>query len=127
MLKVLVVEDDESLCVLLHAALRREGLDVECVGAAETAMRLIERDRFDAVVVDLILQGSSGSYVIAAVRKMAAERRPRVIVITGAGAEAIKAIDRTVAKTVMFKPLDLVTFAPVVKIEAERAATGRSR
>jgi DNA-binding response OmpR family regulator len=123
--RVLVVEDDESLCVLLEAALKRESLSVQCTNSAESAIDLLRERDFDVVVLDLMLAGSSGHYVLGAIRQLEAKKRPRVLVITGASSDAVKTIDRNIAKSIMFKPLDLVSFAPVVRVEADRAAALR--
>lgn len=123
---VLVVEDDPSLAELIAIALRREGLGVDCCASADSAIEAITSGSFDAVVLDLVLEASSGHYVVSAVRKFPAARRPRVLVITGAGTDALKTLDRSIVKSVWFKPLDLVTFAPVVRVQAERCAALKS-
>jgi DNA-binding response OmpR family regulator len=127
MRKALVVEDDHSLCDLIAVSLRREGLDVDCTDNADEAIGRIQEGAYEIVVLDLVLRESSGFYVVNAIRKMAAERRPRVIVITGTSTDAMKSIDRSIVKAVMFKPLDLSTFAPFVRIEADRLAATRPK
>lgn len=125
--KALVVEDDHSLCDLIAASLRREGLDVECTDNADGAISRIQEEPFAIVVLDLVLRESSGFYVVNAIRKMEPERRPRVVVITGTNADAMKSIDRSIVKAVMFKPLDLRTFAPFVRLEADRPGATRPK
>jgi len=125
--KILVVEDDASLCDLIAVSLRREGLDVDCTDTAEDASERIGTNRYALVVLYLVLRASSGFYVVNTIRKMQPEKRPRVIVITGANSDAIKAIDRSIVKAILFKPLDLSTFAPLVNIEASRPSAGRPK
>ena len=127
MSKVLLVEDDADLCELIAVNLRKEGLTVECSDNAYEASDHVSTGNFDVVVLDLMLRASSGMYVIDVVRRTAASRRPRVIVVTGATSEAIKSLDRSIVKAVMFKPLDMATFPSVVRIEADRVATLRPR
>lgn len=127
MANVLLVEDDTNVCELVAAALRREALAVTCTDNAYDAVHSLATGVFDVVVLDMMLRASSGMYVIDAVRRIAPARRPRVLVTTGASMEALRALDRTVVKAVVFKPVDLATFSPLVRIEAERAAAVRPR
>lgn len=123
----LIVEDDQSLCDLISVALRREGLDVDCADDADGAISHIRSGAYAIVVLDLVLRASSGFQVIDAIRMMAPERRPRVVVITGAHSDAMQAIDRSIVKAVMFKPVDLATFAPFVRLEADRPPASRQK
>jgi DNA-binding response OmpR family regulator len=69
--RVLVVEDEAHLAQGLQFNLQAEGHAVEVVGDAETALdRLVEKqERFDAVVLDVMLPGKSGFDVAASLRE----------------------------------------------------------
>jgi DNA-binding response OmpR family regulator len=71
MSRVLVVEDEAHLAQGLRFNLQAEGHAVEVAGDGETALdRLIEkRERFDAVVLDVMLPGKSGFEVAALLRE----------------------------------------------------------
>src|ERR1700733_8240484 len=71
MSRVLVVEDEAHLADGLRFNLQAEGHAVEVVGDAETALdRLVEKqERFDAVVLDVMLPGKSGFDVAASLRE----------------------------------------------------------
>jgi DNA-binding response OmpR family regulator len=71
MSRVLVVEDEAHLAQGLQFNLQAEGHAVEVVGDAETALdRLVEKqERFDAVVLDVMLPGKSGFDVAASLRE----------------------------------------------------------
>ena len=66
MSRVLVVEDEPHIASGLRFNLEAEGLEVEVTGnGAEAARRLLaEPDRFDAVVLDVMLPGKNG-YAVA--------------------------------------------------------------
>jgi DNA-binding response OmpR family regulator len=83
MSRVLVVEDEAHLAEGLRFNLQAEGHAVEVAGDGETALeRLIEkRERFDAVVLDVMLPGKSG-FDVAGVRKMCCRGSRRVRTIT---------------------------------------------
>ncbi len=71
MSRVLVVEDEAHLAQGLRFNLQAEGHAVEVAGDGETALeRLVEkRERFDVVVLDVMLPGKSGFDVAALLRE----------------------------------------------------------
>jgi DNA-binding response OmpR family regulator len=71
MSRVLVVEDEAHLAQGLRFNLQAEGHAVEVASDGETALaRLVERkERFDAVVLDVMLPGKSGFEVAALLRE----------------------------------------------------------
>jgi DNA-binding response OmpR family regulator len=71
MSRVLVVEDEEHLADGLRFNLQAEGHEVEVAADGETALeRLVEkRERFDVVVLDVMLPGKSGFDVAALLRE----------------------------------------------------------
>jgi len=71
MSRVLVVEDEAHLAQGLQFNLQAEGHAVEVAGDGETALdRLVEKkERFDAVVLDVMLPGKSGFDVAALLRR----------------------------------------------------------
>jgi DNA-binding response OmpR family regulator len=68
---VLVVEDEAHLAGGLRFNLEAEGHSVQLVGDGESAVdRLIdEKEKFDAVVLDVMLPGMDGFAVVSALRK----------------------------------------------------------
>ena len=71
MSRVLVVEDEAHLADGLRFNLQAEGHAVEVAADGETALeRLVEkRERFDVVVLDVMLPGKSGFDVAALLRE----------------------------------------------------------
>ena len=71
MSRVLVVEDEAHLAKGLRFNLQAEGHEVEVSGDGEDALsRLVDRaERFDAVVLDVMLPGKSGFEVAALLRE----------------------------------------------------------
>jgi DNA-binding response OmpR family regulator len=113
--RVLLVEDDLSLCNLIQHELERVGLDVSCTDSSVDAIMKLERERYDVMLLDIMLSGSSGLYVVDALRDLPSYERPRVIVITGARGSFLTNIDRSVVGAIFFKPLDLNSFGAYVK------------
>ncbi|MGB5221897.1 MAG: sigma-54 dependent transcriptional regulator [Polyangiales bacterium] len=104
--RVLVVDDDRSMCELMQAALEKRGHEVEsCTRGAEALERISNRD-FGAVVTDLNLEKMSGLDIC----KYVTENRPEVpvLVVTAFGdmSSAIAAI-RAGAYDFLNKPLEM--------------------
>ena len=67
--RILVVEDESHLAQGLLFNLRAEGYDVVLAGDGEQALALLEREQFDAVLLDVMLPGKSGFDVTAELRQ----------------------------------------------------------
>ena len=103
----LVVEDDLALGKLLCRSLEKAGIASVCVSTAEEASIELVRAQIDYVLVDVTLPGTSGLYVVDAIRQLAKEKRPEVVLITATRSNILDKIDRSVVRTVMFKPLNV--------------------
>ncbi len=103
----LVVEDDLSLGKLLCRSLSKAGITSVCVSTAEEATIELVAGPVDYALIDVTLPGTSGLYVVEAIRRLEKERRPAVVLITATRANILDKIDRSVVKTVMFKPLNV--------------------
>ena len=62
--RILLVEDNEDLRLLMQMALENEGYIVASVQSAEEGMRLVETRRYDLVVTDYNLPGHSGAWLL---------------------------------------------------------------
>jgi len=71
-MKILIIEDQESLAKLLREALRKEGYTVDYVGDGETGQMRIElhHNDYDLVILDLMLPKRSGLDVCRNIRKL---------------------------------------------------------
>lgn len=60
MLKILVAEDEEPIANLIRMNLTRAGYQCVCALDGETAADLMQNDRFDLVLLDIMLPGING-------------------------------------------------------------------
>jgi two-component system, OmpR family, response regulator MprA len=58
--RILVVDDEDAVCDVLQAYLASEGYEVECAKDGSQARAALARDRFDAVIIDLVLPDERG-------------------------------------------------------------------
>ncbi|WP_158769793.1 response regulator transcription factor [Paraglaciecola sp. L1A13] len=88
--KILLVDDDATLCALLSEFLQEDGFAVETLNSGDAAVaRLLESDEFDTVVLDIMMPGMSGLDVLRTVR---AKQQIPILMLTGRGDD----IDRIV-------------------------------
>lgn len=120
--RVLLVEDDTSLCSLIDLALSRVELDVTCVDSSVDAIMKIQRGRYAVILLDIMLSGSSGLYVLDALRDLPQFERPRVVIITSARGSILTNIDRNLVDAVFFKPLEMVSLSAYLKSLASLVA-----
>jgi DNA-binding NtrC family response regulator len=81
--RVLVVDDQDSMRVLLQDMLEVIGYGVVLAEGGEQALALLEEDRFDLVLSDLNMPGMDGTALLRAVK--AANPELPVVIITGYG------------------------------------------
>jgi DNA-binding response OmpR family regulator len=69
MASILLVEDDETLASGLSFALEREGYGVACARTRAETERLLQRQGFDLLILDVMLPDGSGFDICRAVRR----------------------------------------------------------
>ena len=84
---ILVVEDDTDIQQLVSYNLIRAGCNVTCADTGEEALQLLGRERFDAMVLDLMLPGRDGIEVCRTVRERPETAAMPVIMLTAKGEE----------------------------------------
>lgn len=110
--RVLIIDDDEGICLLLSRVCRREGHTVALAGDANGAFDLLGETTFDVLICDLDLPGPSGIEILRHSREVQPEAK--VVILTGHGntQTAIDAL-RLGAFDYFQKPLDDVALIPL--------------
>src|SRR5688572_2410089 len=83
-MRVLVVEDDQALGDVIARGLRSAGMAIDTCPDGESALEVIETNRYDVVVLDRQLPGIHGDDVCRAILRL--ELSPRILMLTAAGA-----------------------------------------
>ena len=80
--KTVLIVDDEQICLtVMRATLERAGYRVLSAGDARAALVLAEQESPDLVVVDLMLPGRSGFFILEKLKSRASDA-PRIIMVT---------------------------------------------
>lgn len=120
--RVLVVEDDSMIRRLVATIVRRCGCVVEVAHNGEEALQKLRAERYDLVLLDLMLPRISGFEVLST---LARERpRQRVIVVTAASDGDLSRIDRTAVIAVVRKPFEIDNLRRQVERAIARPASG---
>ena len=76
---ILIVEDEESMARFIELELLHEGYTVSKAGDGRTALALAASERFDLILLDIMLPGINGIEVL---RRLGPENAPPVILLT---------------------------------------------
>lgn len=81
---VLLVDDDEELCSSLKCLMKMDGFSVEAVHDAEAGVRLALEQKYDLVILDVMLPGGDGRKVL---RRIRLSSQVPIIMLTARGDE----------------------------------------
>lgn len=103
-IRVLIIDDDRYVRMLLCDLLSNWGYEADAAADGPEGLELFERGGYDAVVTDLAMPSLSGLDVVASVRDL--DPSVAVIMFTAFGGE-FAGEDRRLGFTVLRKPLDI--------------------
>ena len=89
MSRILIIEDEPALRLLLTRLLGSAGYAVEAVGTGAAGLRLALRDAFDLVVLDLMLPDRPGEQVM---RALLAERPDANVLVLSSSPDAARRV-----------------------------------
>lgn len=116
--RILVVEDSPDHRMLIVRALTQAGHDAITAGSAEQALKLLDSDTFDVVLIDQRLPQMSGLDLLAAVVEL--PDAPAAVVVTGTGSQelVVESLRRGAVDYVVKSP-DYLTELPAVVARAD--------
>jgi CheY-like chemotaxis protein/glycine cleavage system H lipoate-binding protein len=84
--RVLVIDDEPAECAGIGRALSQHGFEVETALEVKVALDKVQSQRFDVLLIDLMMPGMNGLDLLARLRHELPEAR--ALVITGLGAKS---------------------------------------
>ncbi len=126
--RVLIVDDDLSMAEMLADGLAEAGYDATPLGSSDAAAKLLEAERFDALVSDLRMPGLDGLSLLEISMRVAPDRPVIIITAYSAVDSAIESIRRGAAHylTKPFKVEELALFLDRALEEASLRRETRS-
>jgi DNA-binding NtrC family response regulator len=102
--RLLIVEDEDTLCESLQRVFQRAGYEVDRALSAEAAFTLLERRSYDLIITDIILPGISGIELLTTYKKQNPKQKVMVITAYASLTTAVEAIKAGACDFIM-KPL----------------------
>lgn len=122
MVKVLVIEDEETLVKNLADKLKAEGFDVSTANDGEKGLEKIKSEHPDLIILDIMLPGLDGLSICRMVRHDTSTSHIPIIMLTARGTEVDKIVGlESGADDYIVKPFGLGEFLARVRAVMRRA------
>jgi len=118
--RILIIEDEANIVESLDFILRRAGFEVEVATDGAKALDRVRRERFGAIILDVMLPGMNGFDVLRAIRADRALAALPVIVLTAKG----QANDRKMAEAIGASAFITKPFSNADIVDQVRALVG---
>jgi len=117
--RILLVDDEEAIQKLLTFPMEKEGYEIVQAMDGETALEKFREQRFDLVVLDIMLPGIDGTDVCRIIRS---ESTVPIIMLTAKSDEFDKVLGLEIgADDYITKPFSIREFRSRVKAQLRRA------
>ena len=113
--RILVIDDDLAIRVLLQAVLRRMKFDVELAEDGAVGLEKVEQNGgFDLILLDLMMPRVNGYEFIERIGETHPKERPHIVVFTAAGKRGVDKIPPSAVCNSILKPFDLDKFIEII-------------
>lgn len=126
-MKILVVDDEPDIVELVTYNLRKEGFDVTSAFDGSEALAIIRKEKFDFIILDLMLPGVQGMEICRILRNDPTTKNIPIIMLTAKGEEIDKILGLEMGAddymTKPFSPRELLTrIKTVMRRTSEKTA-----
>ncbi len=90
--RILIVDDDEMVLMALNELLKPEGYEVDSVGSARDALNKINENRYDLLMLDIIMPEINGLELCKKIRAREDYRETPIVFLTAKSREEDRAI-----------------------------------
>ncbi len=113
--RILVIDDDLAIRVLLQAVLKRMKFDVELAEDGAVGLEKLRHDgTYDLILLDLMMPRVNGYEFIEQIGRDYPDQRPHIIVFTAAGKRGVEKIPPDSVCNSILKPFDLEKFIEMI-------------
>ena len=119
MKKILVVDDEESIRVLIKEALENDEYEFVEANDGDAALKLLSNNKFDLVITDIVMPKKNGIDLIIGMRKVKSDTP--IIAISGGGGITGRFDYLPIAKLVgaifiLEKPFEIITLRETIEL-----------
>jgi CheY-like chemotaxis protein len=117
-MKILVIDDDADLRVLLTLALKDIGkMDVETLGSGAGIVKIAAEGDFDGIILDVMMPSPTGPECLEMLRQDERTKDIPVIFLTAQGGdEVLSNLAKLSSYIVLTKPFDPMTLADNLRV-----------
>jgi DNA-binding NtrC family response regulator len=92
--RILVVDDEKSMCQFLSIMLRKEGYDITTVSTGKKAVEEVQNHRYDVVLTDIKMAGMDGIEVLKEIKRFDATLPVVIMTAYASQKTAIEAVNQ---------------------------------
>jgi len=107
-IKCLVVDDDPSIRLLVQRALQKSGFEAATASDGVEALRMLEENEFDLLILDLMMPRLNGFDVVERLRSNASTT-PKILIMTAASPNVLRDLPVDRVGKIISKPFELQT------------------
>ena len=116
-MKILIIDDNQSLATMFSKMLELGGQEVIAANHGRNGLALIQREKFDAIVLDLAMPEFTGYDIVDALEKDNLMKDNKIIVLTATPItqEQIDHLKKQGVKDVLKKPIQSAVLLEALK------------
>ena len=120
-MKILIIDDNESLATMFSKMLKLGGHKAIAANDGRNGLSLIQKEKFDVIVLDLAMPDFSGYDIVDALEKDNLMKDKRIIVLTATSItqEQIDHLKKQGVESVLKKPIQLDALLEALKNSTE--------
>ncbi len=80
--KIMVVDDEENLLILTRDLLASKGFDIVTAGNGKEALGMLEKEKPDLLILDIMMPGMKGTDIAKKIRKNPKTNKTKIIFLT---------------------------------------------
>jgi DNA-binding response OmpR family regulator len=124
--KVLIVDDEIDFLEIMAERIRARGMNVLTATSAEEALKMVELESYDAVIMDFMMPAIDGFKALKLLKEMQPE--VQIILLTGNVPEQTRMEAKKMgALDVIEKPADLKVLIQKIRSAGASRAVGRKK
>lgn len=113
--RILVIDDDVAIRVLLQAVLKRLKFSVDLAEDGEVGLQKVAREKYDLVLLDLMMPRVNGYEFLTQLDQRNHQPRPHILVFTAAGQRGVDKLPPNSVCSTILKPFDLEVFLSLIE------------